>query len=331
MKILVTGGLGFIGSHTVVELSNAGFEVIIVDNLSNSKIEVLDKLKQITGKDYKFYQYDLKEIDKVREIFDENDIDAVIHFAGYKAVGESVAEPIMYYTNNLGTTTNLLTVMKEKGVKKFIFSSSATVYGECEEHQYSEEMGRGKTTNPYGTTKAMIEKILEDVYASDNTWNIVLLRYFNPIGAHESGLIGEDPKGIPNNLMPYIMKVAAGKLECLTIFGNDYPTRDGTGIRDYIHVVDLAKGHVAALERAPEGLSIYNLGTGSGVSVMEIVNAFEKENNLKLNYRIGDRRPGDIAEMYANAEKAYKELGWKTEKTIEDMCKDSWNYAKNNF
>ena len=331
MKILVTGGLGFIGSHTVVELSNAGFEVIIVDNLSNSKIEVLDKLKQITGKDYKFYQYDLKEIDKVREIFDENDIDAVIHFAGYKAVGESVAEPIMYYTNNLGTTTNLLTVMKEKGVKKFIFSSSATVYGEREEHQYSEEMGRGTTTNPYGTTKAMIEKILEDVYASDNTWNIVLLRYFNPIGAHESGLIGEDPKGIPNNLMPYIMKVAAGKLECLTIFGNDYPTRDGTGIRDYIHVVDLAKGHVAALERAPEGLSIYNLGTGSGVSVMEIVNAFEKENNLKLNYRIGDRRPGDIAEMYANAEKAYKELGWKTEKTIEDMCKDSWNFAKNNF
>lgn len=331
MKILVTGGLGFIGSHTVVELSNAGFEVIIVDNLSNSKIEVLDKLKQITGKDYKFYQYDLKEIDKVREIFDENDIDAVIHFAGYKAVGESVAEPIMYYANNLGTTTNLLTVMKEKGVKKFIFSSSATVYGEREEHQYSEEMGRGKTTNPYGTTKAMIEKILEDVYASDNTWNIVLLRYFNPIGAHESGLIGEDPKGIPNNLMPYIMKVAAGKLECLTIFGNDYPTRDGTGIRDYIHVVDLAKGHVAALERAPEGLSIYNLGTGSGVSVMEIVNAFEKENNLKLNYRIGDRRPGDIAEMYANAEKAYRELGWKTEKTIEDMCKDSWNFAKNNF
>ncbi len=331
MNILVTGGLGFIGSHTVVELSNAGYEVIIADNLSNSKIEVLDKLKQITGKDYKFYQYDLKEIDKVREIFDENDIDAVIHFAGYKAVGESVAEPIMYYTNNLGTTTNLLTVMKEKGVKKFIFSSSATVYGEREEHQYSEEMGRGKTTNPYGTTKAMIEKILEDVYASDNTWNIVLLRYFNPIGAHESGLIGEDPKGIPNNLMPYIMKVAAGKLECLTIFGNDYPTRDGTGIRDYIHVVDLAKGHVAALERAPEGLSIYNLGTGSGVSVMEIVNAFEKENNLKLNYRIGDRRPGDIAEMYANAEKAYKELGWKTEKTIEDMCKDSWNFAKNNF
>ena len=331
MKILVTGGLGFIGSHTVVELSNAGFEVIIVDNLSNSKIEVLDKLKQITGKEYKFYQYDLKEIDKVREIFDENDIDAVIHFAGYKAVGESVTEPIMYYTNNLGTTTNLLTVMKEKGVKKFIFSSSATVYGEREEHQYGEEMGRGKTTNPYGTTKAMIEKILEDVYASDNTWNIVLLRYFNPIGAHESGLIGEDPKGIPNNLMPYIMKVAAGKLECLTIFGNDYPTRDGTGIRDYIHVVDLAKGHVAALERAPEGLSIYNLGTGSGVSVMEIVNAFEKENNLKLNYRIGDRRPGDIAEMYANAEKAYRELGWKTEKTIEDMCKDSWNFAKNNF
>lgn len=331
MKILVTGGLGFIGSHTVVELSNAGFEVIIADNLSNSKIEVLDKLKQITGKDYKFYQYDLKEIDKVREIFDENDIDAVIHFAGYKAVGESVAEPIMYYTNNLGTTTNLLTVMKEKGVKKFIFSSSATVYGEREEHQYSEEMGRGITTNPYGTTKAMIEKILEDVYASDNSWNIVLLRYFNPIGAHESGLIGEDPKGIPNNLMPYIMKVAAGKLECLTIFGNDYPTRDGTGIRDYIHVVDLAKGHVAALERAPEGLSIYNLGTGSGVSVMEIVNAFEKENNLKLNYKIGDRRPGDIAEMYANAEKAYKELGWKTEKTIEDMCKDSWNFAKNNF
>ena len=331
MRILVTGGLGFIGSHTVVELDKAGHEVIIVDNLFNAKIEVLDKLKQITGKDFKFYQYDLKELDKVRQIFEENTIDAVVHFAGYKAVGESVKEPLMYYQNNIESAVNVLTAMKEYGVRKFVFSSSATVYGEREETKFKEEMGRGKTSNPYGTTKAMIEKILEDLYASDNSWNIIILRYFNPVGAHESGLIGEEPKGIPNNLMPYIMKVAAGQLECLNIFGNDYPTRDGTGIRDYIHVVDLAKGHIAALEKAPDGLSIYNLGTGNGVSVMELVSTFERVNNLTVKNVIAPRRAGDIAEMCADAEKAYNELGWKTEKTVEDMCRDSWNYAKNNY
>lgn len=330
MNILVTGGLGFIGSHTVVELANSGFDVIIADNLYNSKEEVLDKLEKITGKRFKLYKYDLCDKEKVEEIFSENKIDGVIHFAGYKAVGESVKKPLMYYSNNIISTTNLLEVMQKYKVKRFVFSSSATVYGDNGETKYVETMGRGETTSPYGTTKAMIEKILEDLYFSDNSWNITLLRYFNPVGAHESGLIGEEPNGIPNNLMPYVMKVASGKLECLSIFGNDYPTVDGTGVRDYIHVVDLAKGHVKALQNAPEGLNVYNLGSGKGVSVLELVTTFEKVNNIKVNYKIVDRRPGDLPEYFADASKALKELNWKTEKTIEDICRDSWNYEKNN-
>lgn len=328
MKVLVTGGLGFIGSHTVVELAKEGHEVIIVDNLYNSKEDVLERLEKITDKKFKFYRYDLTEKEKVEEIFSENEIDSVIHFAGYKAVGESVKKPLMYYQNNLFSTINLLEVMKEHNVKKIIFSSSATVYGDQGKEKYSEDLGRGKTTNPYGTTKAMIEKILEDLYASDNSWNITILRYFNPVGAHESGLIGEEPNGIPNNLMPYVMKVASGKLEVLSIFGNDYPTKDGTGVRDYIHVVDLAKGHVKALEKAPKGLNIYNLGSGHGYSVLELVNTFERVNGVKVNYRIAPRRDGDLAGYYADADKAYKELGWKTEKSLEDICRDSWNFEK---
>lgn len=328
MKVLVTGGLGFIGSHTVVELAKEGHEVIIVDNLYNSKEDVLERLEKITGKKFKFYKYDLTEKEKIEEIFAENEIEAVIHFAGYKAVGESVKKPLMYYQNNLYSTINLLEVMKEHNVKKIIFSSSATVYGDQGKEKYSEDLGRGKTTNPYGTTKAMIEKILEDLYASDNSWNITILRYFNPVGAHESGLIGEEPNGIPNNLMPYVMKVASGKLEILSVFGNDYPTPDGTGVRDYIHVVDLAKGHVKALEKAPEGLNIYNLGSGHGYSVLELVNTFERVNGVKVNYKIAPRRDGDLAGYFADADKAYRELGWKTEKSLEDICKDSWNFEK---
>ena len=291
MRILVTGGLGFIGSHTVVELAKKNHEIIIADNLYNSKIEVLEKLEKITGKKFRFYQYDLADKEKVKVIFQENQIDAVIHFAGYKAVGESVQKPLMYYSNNLRSTMNLLEVMKEYHVNQLIFSSSATVYGDQGVSKYTEEMGRGETTNPYGTTKAMIEKILEDVYFADNSWNITILRYFNPVGAHESGLIGDNPNGIPNNLMPYIMRVASGKLEVLSVFGNDYPTVDGTGVRDYIHVVDLAKGHVNAIEKAPNGLNVYNLGAGRGVSVLELIHAFEKVNNVKINYKIVGRRP----------------------------------------
>lgn len=330
MKILVTGGLGFIGSHTVVELANSGFDVVIADNLYNSKEEVLEKLEKITGRKFNLYKYDLTDKAKLREIFEsEKDIEAVIHFAGYKAVGESVKKPLMYYSNNLISTTNLLEVMQEYNVKKFIFSSSATVYGDNGEIKYVESMGRGKTTSPYGTTKAIIEKILEDLYFSDNSWNITILRYFNPVGAHESGLIGEEPNGIPNNLMPYVMKVASGKLETLSIFGNDYQTIDGTGVRDYIHVVDLAKGHVKALQNAPDGLNVYNLGSGKGVSVLELVTTFERVNNIKVNYKIVDRRPGDLPEYFADPSKALKELGWKTEKTLEDICRDSWNYERN--
>lgn len=328
MKVLVTGGLGFIGSHTVVELAKEGHEVIIVDNLYNSKEDVLERLEKITGKKFKFYKYDLTEKEKIEEIFAENKIEAVIHFAGYKAVGESVKKPLMYYQNNLYSTINLLEVMKEHNVKKIIFSSSATVYGDQGKEKYSEDLGRGKTTNPYGTTKAMIEKILEDLYASDNSWNITILRYFNPVGAHESGLIGEEPNGIPNNLMPYVMKVASGKLEILSVFGNDYPTPDGTGVRDYIHVVDLAKGHVKALEKAPEGLNVYNLGSGHGYSVLELVNTFERVNGVKVNYKIAPRRDGDLAGYFADADKAYRELGWKTEKSLEDICRDAWNFEK---
>lgn len=331
MKILVTGGLGFIGSHTCVELAQKNHEVIIVDNLYNSKEEVLGKIEKITGKTFKLYKYDLVEKEKVEEIFKSNEIDAVIHFAGYKAVGESVKKPLMYYSNNLKSTINLLEVMGKYNVKKIVFSSSATVYGDPGSPKYVEEMGRGKTTNPYGTTKAMIEQILEDLYASDNSWNISILRYFNPVGAHESGLIGEEPNGTPNNLMPYVMKVAAGKLDTLSIFGNDYPTIDGTGVRDFIHVVDLAKGHGCALDNMKKGLNIYNLGSGKGVSVLELVTTFEKVNNIKVNYKIVDRRPGDLAEYYADPAKALNELGWKTEKTLEDICRDSWNYEKNNM
>ena len=331
MRILVTGGLGFIGSHTCVELSKKGHEVIIVDNLYNSKEEVINKLEQITGIKFKLYKYDLLKKEKVDEIFKGNQIDAVIHFAGYKAVGESVKKPLMYYSNNLQSTINLLEIMQKYDVKKLVFSSSATVYGDPGCPKYVEEMGRGETTNPYGTTKAMIEKMLEDLYASDNSWDISILRYFNPVGAHESGLIGEEPNGIPNNLMPYVMKVASGKLEILSIFGNDYPTVDGTGVRDYIHVVDLAKGHVSALDKMKKGLNIYNLGSGKGISVLELVTTFEKVNNLKVNYKIVERRAGDLAEYYADPSKALKELDWKTEKTLEDICRDSWNYEKNNI
>lgn len=331
MKILVTGGLGFIGSHTVVELIKENNEVVIVDNLYNSKEDVLEKLEKITNKKIKLYKYDLLDKEKLEEIFKENKIDAVIHFAGYKAVGESVKKPLMYYSNNLISTMNLLEIMQKYNVKKLVFSSSATVYGDPGVPKYTEEMGRGQTTNPYGTTKAMIEKILEDLYASDNTWNITILRYFNPVGAHSSGLIGEEPNGIPNNLMPYIMKVASGKLEELSVFGNDYPTPDGSGVRDYIHVVDLAKGHVCALSKMKDGLNIYNLGSGKGVSVLELVETFKKVNNVDVKYKIVGRRPGDLAEYYADATKALKELGWKTEKTLEDICKDSWNYEKNNL
>lgn len=332
MKILVTGGLGYIGSHTCVELLEKNYELVIVDNLYNSKIEVLDKIEKIGKVRPKFYQIDLTDKEKVDEVFkEEKDIEAVIHFAGLKAVGESVDKPIKYYSNNLISTLNLLEIMQKYNVKKFIFSSSATVYGE-QQVPYTETMHRGETTNPYGTTKAMIEKMLEDLYASDNTWDISILRYFNPVGAHESGLLGENPNGIPNNLMPYVMKVASGELECLSVFGNDYPTKDGTGVRDYIHVVDLAKGHVKTLEKLnneKSGLFLYNLGTGTGYSVLDIVNNFKKVNNIDVKYKIVGRRSGDIATCYADPTKAKKELGWSATKTLEDMCKDSWNFQKN--
>ena len=328
MSILLPGGAGFIGSHTAVELLNAGKEVIIIDNFSNSKPEVLEAIKKITGKDFKFYNIDYMDREKLEKVFEENEIEAVLNFAGYKAVGESVKEPIKYYTNNISGALVLLDTMKKYNVKKFIFSSSATVYGEPEKMPITEECKTGGTTNPYGTTKLFIEQILKDIYASDNTWDICILRYFNPIGAHESGLLGEDPQGIPNNLMPYIVRVASGELKELSVFGNDYKTHDGTGVRDYIHVVDLAKGHVLALnklEKEGQGLYIYNLGTGTGYSVLDIVKAFEKATGVKVPYKIAPRRPGDIAMCYADPTKAYKELGWKATKTLEDMCRDSWN------
>ena len=334
MSILVTGGAGFIGSHTVVELLNSGKEVIILDNFSNSKPEVLDNIRKITEKDFKFYEIDYLDREKLEKVFEENKIDAVMNFAGYKAVGESVQKPIEYYTNNVSGALILLDTMKKYGCKKFIFSSSATVYGENAQIPYTEETKTGDTTNPYGTTKLFIEQILKDIYKSDNSWDICILRYFNPIGAHESGLIGEKPNGIPNNLMPYITKVAVGQLKELSIFGNDYNTPDGTGVRDYIHVVDLAKGHIKALEKLDkeqEGIFIYNLGTGHGTSVLEMVNAFEKATEKKVPYKIAPRRAGDLAEYYAETKKAEEELGWVATKTIEDMCRDSWNYAKNNM
>lgn len=332
MSILVTGGAGYIGSHTVVKLLNKGEDVIIVDNFVNSKPSAIEAIKKITNKKFQFYELDLRDKEGLNEVFDENkDITAVIHFAGLKAVGESVAKPIEYYDNNIYGTLVLLEVMKSHNVKKIIFSSSATVYGDPKEVPIKEDFPLS-ATNPYGQTKLMIERILNDVYVSDNEWSIILLRYFNPIGAHESGLIGENPNGIPNNLMPYINQVALGKLDHLNVFGNDYPTPDGTGVRDYIHVVDLANGHLKALERAEKitGVEAYNLGTGKGYSVLDIVKNFEKATGQKIKYEITPRRPGDIAECYADPSKAEKYLGWKAEKDLEQMCKDAWNFTKKN-
>ncbi len=332
MAILLPGGAGFIGSHTAVELLNDGKEIIIIDNFSNSKPEVLNAIKKITGKEFKFYEMDYADRQKLEKVFEENQIEAVLNFAGYKAVGESVQKPIEYYTNNISGCLVLLDVMRKYGVKKFIFSSSATVYGEPEKIPLTEECKTGGTTNPYGTTKLFIEQILKDIYKSDNTWDICILRYFNPVGAHESGLIGEEPQGIPNNLMPYIVRVAAGQLKELSVFGNDYNTPDGTGVRDYIHVVDLAKGHIKALEKLDKegkGLFIYNLGTGTGYSVLDMVKAFERATGMNVPYKIAPRREGDIATCYADPKKAKEELGWIAEKTLDDMCKDSWNYLKN--
>lgn len=332
MAVLLPGGIGYIGSHTAVELLNAGKEVIIIDNFSNSKPEMIEKIEKIAGKKIKFYEADYLDKEKVERVFQENEIEAVINFAGYKAVGESVKEPLKYYHNNITGCLILLEMMKKYGVKKFIFSSSATVYGEPEIVPITEKFKTGGTTNPYGTTKLFIEQILKDVYNADNTLDICILRYFNPIGSHESGLIGEEPQGIPNNLMPYIVRVANGELKELSVFGNDYNTPDGTGVRDYIHVVDLAKGHVKALEKLDKeksGLYIYNLGTGKGTSVLDMVKAFEKATGEKVPYKIVPRRPGDIAECYADSKKAQEELEWQTTKTIEDMCRDSWNYIKN--
>ena len=331
MAILLPGGAGYIGSHTAVELLNAGKDVVILDNFSNSKPEVLEKIKKITGKDFKFYEADYLDRKAVEKVFEENEIEAVLNFAGYKAVGESVEKPLEYYHNNITGCLVLLQTMKKYNVKKFIFSSSATVYGEPEKIPLTEDCKTGGTTNPYGTTKLFIEQILKDLYKSDNTWDICILRYFNPVGSHESGLIGEEPQGIPNNLMPYIARVAAGKLKELSVFGNDYNTPDGTGVRDYIHVVDLAKGHVCALnklDKESKGLFIYNLGTGTGYSVLDMVKAFEKATGKNVPYKIAPRRAGDIATCYADPEKAKKELGWVATKTLEDMCKDSWNYIE---
>lgn len=330
MKILVTGGAGYIGSHTCVELLNEGFEIVVIDNFSNSKSSSLDAIKKITGKDFKFYEIDYLDKNALNKVFEENKIDAVINFAGFKAVGESVQKPIEYYTNNISGALNLLDVMRKHNVKKFVFSSSATVYGNPEKIPLTEDCKIGGTTNPYGTSKLFIEQILKDIYASDNSWDIIILRYFNPVGAHESGLIGEDPKGIPNNLMPYIAKVATKELKELSVFGNDYNTPDGTGVRDYIHVVDLAKGHVLALnklEKEGKGLFIYNLGTGRGYSVLDLVHAYEKANNVKVPYKIAPRRDGDIATCYSDPTKAKNELGFVATKTIEDMCHDSYKFV----
>lgn len=333
MAILLPGGAGFIGSHTAVELLKEGKEIIIIDDFSNSTPKSIEAIKKITGKDFKFYEMDYADREKLEKVFEENKIDAVINFAGFKAVGESVQKPIEYYTNNISGALVVLDVMRKYGCKKFIFSSSATVYGDPEVIPITEDSKVGGTTNPYGTTKLFIEQILKDIYKSDNTWDICILRYFNPVGAHESGLIGEEPKGIPNNLMPYIARVAAGVLPELSVFGNDYDTHDGTGVRDYIHVVDLAKGHVKALEKLDkenEGLYIYNLGTGTGYSVLDMVKAFEETTGKEVKYKIAPRRPGDIATCYADPAKARRELNWTTEKTLEDMCRDSWNFIEKN-
>jgi len=329
MKILVTGGTGFIGSHTVVELLNADYEVVVIDNLSNSKIDVVDKIKQITGKNFVFYEGDVCDEKLLENIFLSHKIDAVIHFAGYKAVGESVEKPLMYYKNNILSTINLCEVMKKYNVKNIVFSSSATVYGTPKDLPIKENSEIKHATNPYGESKIINEQILKDLYISDNSFNIALLRYFNPIGAHKSGLIGEDPNDIPNNLMPYIVKVATGELKELSIFGNDYDTKDGTGVRDYIHVVDLARAHLKAIGWTfkGNGLDCFNIGTGNGYSVLEIVNAFKKYNNIDIAYKIVGRRAGDVASCYADATKAHKILGWKAEYNLEDMVKDSYKFA----
>ena len=332
MAILVAGGAGYIGSHTCVELLNAGYDVVVVDNLYNSSEEAITRVEQITGKSVKFYQADVLDKPALDKIFDEENIDSVINFAGLKAVGESVRKPLEYYHNNITGTLILCDVMRNHGVKNIIFSSSATVYGDPAFVPITEECPKGKITNPYGQTKGMLEQILTDLHVADPEWNVVLLRYFNPIGAHESGLIGEDPKGIPNNLVPYIAQVAVGKLKCLGVFGNDYPTHDGTGVRDYIHVVDLAKGHVKALKKlAPgSGVSIYNLGTGIGYSVLDVLHAYEKACGKTLPYEIKSRRAGDIATCYCDATKAKEELGWVAEKGIDEMCADSWRWQSMN-
>lgn len=329
MKVLVTGGLGYIGSHTVVELIDNNHEVIIIDNLSNSKEEVHETLEKITGKKIQFYLGDVCDKNLLEKIFSENAIDAVIHFAGYKAVGESVLNPLKYYRNNLDSTLTLLEVMEHHQVYNIVFSSSATVYGNPKSLPIKEDFPLS-TTNPYGTTKLFIEHILEDMHVANPKWNIVILRYFNPIGASKTGLIGENPNDIPNNLMPYIVKVATGELECLSIFGNDYNTIDGTGVRDYIHVVDLAKGHVLALKNQESGVHVYNLGTGRGTSVLELVTTFEEVNNVKVNKKIVDRRPGDIDACYASIDKAFNELGFKAQYNVIDMCKDAYNFVKKN-
>ncbi|MCR5737509.1 MAG: UDP-glucose 4-epimerase GalE [Eubacterium sp.] len=331
-SILVTGGAGFIGSHTCVELLEGGYDVVVVDNLSNSCQESLNRVEKITGKAIKFYEADIADKEKMNQIFDENDIFAVIHFAGLKAVGESVQKPLEYYTNNIAGTLSMCEVMRNHNVKNIIFSSSATVYGDPEMIPITEECPKGQCTNPYGWTKSMLEQILMDIQHSDPEWNVILLRYFNPIGAHKSGIIGEDPNGIPNNLMPYITKVATGQLPKLNVFGNDYPTPDGTGVRDYIHVVDLSIGHVKALEKIKEnpGTKIYNLGTGKGYSVLEVVENFKEASGVDIPYEIAPRRAGDIAECYADPSLAKEELGWEAQYGIREMCADSWNWQKNN-
>ena len=330
MNVLVTGGAGFIGSHTCVELLENNIDIVVMDNYCNSSPDALRAVEQITGKTFPVYECDMLDYDKFEKIFEENKIDAVIHFAGLKAVGESVSKPLEYYHNNITGTLNLLRLMRKYDVKKLVFSSSATVYGMNNPVPFREDMPVGGTTNPYGTTKYFIEQILRDVAFADDSWSIALLRYFNPIGAHESGLIGEDPNGIPNNLVPYIARVAAGQLECLSVYGNDYPTPDGTGVRDYIHVCDLANGHLKALEKLDSihGAEAYNLGTGKGSSVLEVVAAFEKASGRKVNYKIAPRRPGDIAECYADASKAKRELGWEAKLGLDDMCRDSWHFIE---
>jgi UDP-glucose 4-epimerase len=333
MAILVTGGAGFIGSHTCVELLNAGYDIVVVDNYYNSNPKSLERVKELTGKDFKSYECDIRDSEGMDRIFKENKIEAVIHFAGLKAVGESCRKPLEYYDNNIGGTIKLCEVMRNNNCKNIVFSSSATVYGMDNVSPLKETMKAGGTTNPYGTTKYMIEIILEDICKADSEWNATLLRYFNPIGAHKSGRIGENPNGIPNNLMPYITQVAVGKLECLSVFGSDYDTHDGTGVRDYIHVVDLADGHVKAVKnilKGSKGVQIFNLGTGKGYSVLDVINGFEKATGVKINYKIVDRRPGDIATCYSDPSKAKEVLGWEAKRDIEEMCEDSWRWQSQN-